>query len=88
MKKLYKWFMDLLSDDREPDAKRLAGFLGWLVCLLASIIGIFVAIQSIETIEILFWTSCILLGIDGIVNIVKYRNRKINPPSNIENEEE
>lgn len=77
--KLWKFFLGAISDKHEPDAKRLGGFLGWLVCMGITIVGVFVEIKSPEIVDTLFWTSCILLGIDGITNMIQYqRNVNIN----------
>ena len=69
MKKIEKFIVNTVSDGKEPSSKRVAGMMGWIVCLIASLIGIFVPIVSVEIIELLFYTSCMLLGLDAVVGM-------------------
>lgn len=88
MNKIWKIFLDTVSDTREPDAKRVGGFLGWMICVIISVFGVFIEIKSPYIVETLFWTSCILLGIDGIANMVRYRrNVNINVSKPFDGEE-
>ena len=76
MKKLWKIFLHIVSDEREPDAKRIGGFIGWCVCVILATVGVFIEIKSPDIVDTLFWTSCILLGIDGIKDIVHNNKSK------------
>lgn len=75
MKKLWRIFLDIVSDNREPDAKRVGGFLGWIVCIIIALCSIFIEIKSPDIADTLFWTSCILLGIDGITSVLISRGK-------------
>lgn len=92
MKQIKKLFFDIVSDNREPDAKRVGGFIGWMTCVVISIVGVFIEIKSPYIVETLFWTSCILLGIDGIASMVTNRSishkttRTFGPPPQVEEE--
>lgn len=68
---LKSFIWDTVSEGRNPSSKRVAGCLGWIVCLAASVIGIFYIIQSPDIIEMLFWSSCALLGIDSVAGAFK-----------------
>lgn len=69
-----EFIWDTVSEGKNPSSKRVAGCLGWLVCLLASVIGIFSIVQSPGIIEMLFWSSCALLGIDSVAGAFKRNN--------------
>lgn len=65
-----KQFMKkMLSSDRSVSSKRVAGFLGWIVCLCASVYSVIFTIPSPDIIEMLFICSTSLLGIDSITSI-------------------
>lgn len=75
---LKQFIWDTVSEGKNPSSKRVAGCLGWLVCIAASIIGIFYIIQSPDIIEMLFWSSCALLGIDSVAGVFKRNPFKQN----------
>jgi len=77
-KALKDFLFNLVSDGANPSSKRVAGVLGWVVCLAASIIGIFYPIQSPDVIEMLFWSSCALLGLDSIMGAFGKRRNPFN----------
>ena len=60
-----EFFFNTISEGKNPSSKRVAGCLG-LVCLIAAGYGISHVIQSPNVIEMLFWSSCGLLGLDSI----------------------
>lgn len=82
-----KLFWNTISEGKNPSSKRVAGCLGWLVCLFASIVGIFYIIQSPDIIELLFWTSCALLGLDSVAGIFKNKPFKRDAESKIRDKE-
>lgn len=49
-------------------SKRIAGFLGWLVCLFVVIYCTILCIQAPVIAEVLFYCSSGLLGIDAIMS--------------------
>lgn len=55
-------------------SKRVAGFLGWLVCLFVVLYCTILCIQAPMIAEVLFYCSSGLLGIDAIMS--PFRNRK------------
>lgn len=61
----------MLSSDKSVSSKRVAGFMGWIVCLAAAIYSTMYAIPSTDIIEMLFICSTSLLGIDSITSIWK-----------------
>lgn len=69
--KFITFMKQALSSDSPVSSKRIAGFLGWIVCLLISIYCTILEIQAPTIIDTLFITSCALLGLDSIVNIFK-----------------
>lgn len=74
--KTFIW--DTVSEGKNPSSKRVAGCLGWMVCLFASIVAIFYAIPSPNIIEMLFWSSCALLGMDSVATVFKGPFNKFN----------
>ena len=70
--KTFVW--NTISEGKNPSSKRVAGCLGWILCLLASIIAMFHTIPSPDIIEMLFWSSCALLGIDSVTSAFRNRN--------------
>lgn len=61
----------MLSADSSVSSKRVAGFMGWIICLCVTIYGTIFSIPSPDIIEMLFICSTSLLGIDSITNIWK-----------------
>lgn len=67
-----KQFMKkMLSSDNSVSSKRVAGFLGWIVCLLLTIFCTIFSIPAADIVEMLFICSTSLLGIDSITSIWK-----------------
>lgn len=79
--RLKNFIWDTVSEGKNPSSKRVAGCLGWIVCLSASIIALFHLIPNPDIIEMLFWSSCALLGIDSVSGIFK-RPGNINKDQN------
>ena len=76
---------DTVSEGKNPSSKRVAGCLGWLVCLLASIVAIFYVIPSPNIIKMLFWSSCALLGIDSVAGAFKHNPFKKDAKGEVRN---
>lgn len=74
-----EFFFNTISEGKNPSSKRVAGCLGWLVCLIAAGYGISHVIQSPNVIEMLFWSSCALLGIDSVAGAFKKPFNKDEP---------
>ena len=66
--RIKNFIWDTVSEGKNPSSKRVAGCLGWILCLGAAIVAMVKEIPSPEIIEILFWTSSALLGIDSIAS--------------------
>ena len=62
-------------------SKRIAGFLGWLVCLFVVIYCTISCIQAPIIAEILFYCASGLLGIDAIMT--PFRNKNERPKDNM-----
>mgnify|MGYP003406433903 CR=1 FL=1 len=80
-----EFIMNTLSEGKNPSSKRVAGCLGWAVCLAAAILGMFITIQSPGVLEMLFWSSSGLLGLDTVTNMFRgrYRNNGDIPDNQI-----
>lgn len=74
--KLETFLMNTISEGKNPSSKRVAGCLGWIVCILASITAMFHGIPNPEIIEMLFWSSSALLGLDTITSPFRADNKK------------
>ena len=68
----------MLSAESAVSSKRVAGFLGWIVCLLTAIYSTMFVIPTPDIIEMLFICSTSLLGIDSITSIWKKNINKNN----------
>lgn len=69
----------MLSAESGVSSKRVAGFLGWIVCLTITIFSTIYAIPAPDIVEMLFICSTSLLGIDSITGIWKKNiNNNIN----------
>ena len=70
--------MNTVSEGKNPSSKRVAGCLGWILCLVAAVVAIFKIIPSPDIIEMLFWSSCALLGIDSVTSMFKpFKNKNV-----------
>lgn len=76
--RLKNFIWDTVSEGKNPSSKRVAGCTGWILCLIASIIALIRPIPNPDIIEMLFWASCALLGIDSVSGIFKPINRFSN----------
>lgn len=76
--RLKNFIWDTVSEGKNPSSKRVAGCTGWILCLIASIIALIRPIPNPDVIEMLFWASCALLGIDSVSGIFKPINRFSN----------
>ena len=65
--KLETFLMNTISEGKNPSSKRVAGCLGWILCLIAAIVAMFHGIPCPEIIAMLFWASTALLGIDSVM---------------------
>lgn len=68
----------MLSAESGVSSKRVAGFLGWIVCLAITIWSTVYAIPTPDIVEMLFICSTSLLGIDSITGIWKKNINKNN----------
>ena len=56
--------------------KRVAGFLGWLVCLFVVLYCTILCVQAPMIAEVLFYCSSGLLGIDAIMSPFRKRDER------------
>lgn len=72
--KASEYFQKIFMSRSGVSSKRIAGFLGWLVCLFVVIYCTILCIQAPVIAEVLFYCSSGLLGIDAIMS--PFRNRR------------
>ena len=82
--KFSTFFMNTISEGKNPSSKRVAGCLGWILCLVAAGVAIFKIIPSPDIIEMLFWASCALLGIDSVTSMYKPFKKKNDEENKIQ----
>lgn len=63
-----EYFQKIFMSRSGVSSKRIAGFLGWLVCLFIAVYCTLNIIQAPVIAEILFYCSSGLLGIDAIMS--------------------
>lgn len=63
-----EYFQKIFMSRSGVSSKRIAGFLGWLVCLFVVIYCTILCIQAPAIAEILFYCASGLLGIDAIMS--------------------
>lgn len=63
-----EYFQKIFMSRSGVSSKRIAGFLGWLVCLFVVIYCTISCIQAPIIAEILFYCASGLLGIDAIMS--------------------
>lgn len=73
--RIKNFIWNTVSEGKNPSSKRVAGCIGWIVCLIASVVAMFHNIPNPDVIEMLFWASCALLGLDSVSGIFKPINR-------------
>lgn len=66
--KFPEYFQKIFMSRSGVSSKRIAGFLGWLVCLFIVVYCTVLCIQAPAIAEILFYCSSGLLGIDAIMS--------------------
>lgn len=71
--KFSEYFQKIFMSRSGVSSKRIAGFLGWLVCLFIAVWCTLTVIQAPVIAEILFYCSSGLLGIDAIMS--PFRNK-------------
>ena len=76
--KFSTFLLNTISEGKNPSSKRVAGCLGWLLCLIASAVALVHLIPNPNIIEMLFWSSCALLGIDSIAGAFR-TNKNAKP---------
>lgn len=62
------YFQKIFMSQSGVSSKRIAGFLGWIVCLFVVIYCTILSIQAPAIVDILFYCSSGLLGIDAIMS--------------------
>ncbi len=68
----------IFSDSSQPSSKRIAGFLGFIVCLTLTSLEVINGGNTPTSLEIGYYTSASLLGLDAITSIFKNKNNERN----------
>ena len=74
--KFSEYFQKIFMSRSGVSSKRIAGFLGWLVCLFVVVYCTVLCIQAPAIAEILFYCSSGLLGIDAIMSPFRKRDER------------
>lgn len=73
-----EYFQKIFMSRSGVSSKRIAGFLGWLVCLFIVVYCTISCIQAPMIAEILFYCASGLLGIDAIMSPFKKKQNETN----------
>lgn len=76
--RIKNFIWDTVSEGKNPSSKRVAGCTGWILCLISSIVALFHLIPNPDIIEMLFWSSCALLGLDSVTTVFRPKPRNPN----------
>ena len=74
--KFSEYFQKIFMSRSGVSSKRIAGFLGWLVCLFVVVYCTVLCIQAPLIAEVLFYCSSGLLGIDAIMSPFRKRDER------------
>lgn len=74
--KFSEYFQKIFMSRSGVSSKRIAGFLGWLVCLFVVLWCTLNVIQAPAIAEILFYCSSGLLGIDAVMSPFRKRDER------------
>ena len=74
--KFSEYFQKIFMSRSGVSSKRIAGFLGWLVCLFVVLYCTILCIQAPLIAEVLFYCSSGLLGIDAIMSPFRKNNER------------
>ena len=67
--------LSIVSDENhQPSSKRISGLLGWILCLVIVGYSVIIQTQPPEIVDILFYTSTALLGVEAVVAPFKKGN--------------
>lgn len=70
--------LKVFSDSSQPSSKRIAGFIGFIVCLSLTGIEVLNGGSTPASLEIGYYTSSALLGLDAITSIFKNKTNERN----------
>lgn len=76
MENKISWITMFLANSGGISSKRVAGLLGWLVCLVLFIVGFWLEKKIPEFGDYVIITSTSLLGVDSLAGIFTKGNRK------------
>ena len=71
MNKFISFLKDAVTSNNCVSSKRIAGLMGWIVCLIIIIYCSIATKEAPEAIDTLFVCSTSLLGLDSITNVFK-----------------
>ena len=74
MKKVIKWFKDMLDAQSSISSKRFCGVLGWIVCMFVLVWCTVTVVEAPAMVETAMYVIAGLLGIDKISSIFKNKN--------------
>jgi len=66
-----EFLIDMVSSDTGISSKRMAGMIGWLVCIFICLWCTVLTVQAPIIIDVLFYCTAGLLGLDSITGIWK-----------------
>lgn len=73
MNRFLNFIRQALSADSPTSSKRLAGLAGWVACLGCTVYCVLYEKQSPDCLDLCFYTSSLLLGLDSITSIFKHK---------------
>ena len=75
---MYKTILSLFSSKKGSlSSKRLAGFIGWIVCSAVLVMCTVWNRQAPDMVNIIIYASAALLGLDSVTDIWKSDNTRI-----------
>ena len=66
-----QFFTQMFMSNKAISSKRVAGLIGWVICIFISLWCVFTGIEAPNIIDSLFWCTAGLLGLDSITGIWK-----------------
>lgn len=81
-----QFIVHIFMNDTGVSSKRVAGILGWLVCIFICIYCTVLGFAAPVIIETLFYCTAALLGLDTITSI--WKHREYEKPSEVSDTKE
>lgn len=68
---LKSFIWDTISEGKNPSSKRVAGIVGWIVCVFNVIYCTLSSVQAPEIMDTFMICTVALLGVDSVVSMFK-----------------